>query len=429
MFVLKPMSDRVVRVREKYRDTVPKLCTARLRIVTDFYQQNPQLTGILRRALNFKNLCESMPVHINGDEIIVGTQATSYRGSSLNPEFGGIAWFRRDFENGTLLNRETDRYIVDQEDIDYCLGIVDYWEQENNSAKLSAYIPEGYMQHVGNGVTAFGGERICHMPIGHFCANYDKVIRCGLGAVRDEAKFKMAELEGRMYGDSVEKYTFYRCVAIVSDAMITLSKRYAAACRELAADETDSERAEELLLMADSLNRIMEHPCRSFRDAVQCLYLYHIGLCLDGQQHGISFGRVDQYLGDFYARDIVSGAITPEQGQEILDMFYLKVAEMNKMGPSTSSRGVSGYTSGMLMTLGGVDRNGDDATNDVTYMMLQSAARLVLHDPPQALRVHSGTPAKLWDAAIGTTMISGGVPTFENDEILIPGLMTRGLSL
>jgi formate C-acetyltransferase len=121
--------------------------------------------------------------------------------------------------------------------------------------------------------------------------------------------------------------------------------------------------------------------------------------------------------------------MTPEEGQEILDLFYLKVAEMNKMGPATSARGVSGYTSGMLMTLGGVDRNGSDATNAVTYMMLQSAARLVLHDPPQALRIHRGTPDGLWEAAIATTMIAGGVPTFEYDEIIIPGLQGRGLSL
>ena len=428
MFALKPMSERVVRVRERYRSTTPKLCTARLKIVTEFYQENTQLTGVLKRAKNFENLCNKLPIHINDDEIIVGSQATSYRGSSLNPEFGGIAWFRRDFENGTLLNRSTDNYLIDQEDIDYVLSIVNFWEKENNSAKLNEYVPEGYLKCVGNGVTAFA-DKICIMPIGHFCSNYEKVMRRGFGSVRDEALTKIAKLEGRLYGDGAEKYTFYRAVAIVSQSMITLSKRYAAGCLSLAQQEKDAVRKKELERMADSLNWIMEHPCRNFRDAVQCLYLYHIGMCLDGQQHGISFGRVDQYLGGFYQADIASGELTPEEGQEILDLFYLKVAEMNKMGPSTSARGVSGYTSGMLMTLGGTDRNGDDATNAVTYMMLQSAARLVLHDPPQALRIHRNTPDELWEAAIATTMIAGGVPTFEYDEIIMPGLQGRGLSL
>ncbi len=429
MFIQKPMTERVKRVRERYRSTTPQLCTARLKIVTEFYQENTQLTGILKRAKNFKNLCEKLPIHINPDEIIVGSQATTYRGSSLNPEFGGIAWFRRDWENGTLLNRATDNYLVDQEDIDYVLSVVDFWEKENNSAKLSEYIPDGYQKCVGNGVTAFGGKTICIMPIGHFCSNYNKVIHKGFGAIRDEALQKIAFLEGRLYGRNAEKYAFYRAAVIVVEGMMTLSKRYADACVKLAGYEKNPLRKIELHKMAECLNRIIENPCQSYHDAVQCLYLYHIGMCLDGQQHGISFGRVDQYLGDFYKADIASGVLTPEEGQEILDLFYLKTAEMNKMGPSTSGRGVSGYTSGMLMTLGGVDKHGNDATNDVTYMMLQAAARLVLHDPPQALRIHKGTPDELWEAAIETTIISGGVPTFEYDDMIIPGLVGRGLSL
>ncbi|NLA86914.1 MAG: hypothetical protein GX847_06440 [Clostridiales bacterium] len=231
-----------------------------------------------------------------------------------------------------------------------------------------------------------------------------------------------------MFGRDVEKYNFYRSVAIVCEGMIKLAKRYGAHCLELAEKETEPARKSELFEMADCLNWVIEKPCRTFRDAVQCIYLYHIGLCLDGQQHGISYGRIDQYLGKYYSSDIASGALTPERGQEILDLFYLKTAEMNKMGARNNST-ASGYTSGMLMTLGGVDEYGKDAANDVTYMMLQSAARLVLHDPPQALRIHSGTPEALWEAALSTTAIAGGVPTFENDEIIIPALMKKGMSL
>jgi pyruvate-formate lyase len=99
----------------------------------------------------------------------------------------------------------------------------------------------------------------------------------------------------------------------------------------------------------------MENPCRTFHDAIQCMYLYQIGMCLDGQQYGISFGRVDQYLGDFYEADIAAERITPEKAQEIMDIFYLKVAEMNKIWPYIGTLNGPGYTSGQLMTtLGGV---------------------------------------------------------------------------
>ena len=142
MFEIAPMTDRVKRKRELYRSVVPQMCTARLRIITDFYKNNPQLTGALKRAKLFKEIAEKIPTVVFDDEIIVGSQAQTYRGSSLNPEFGGLAWFRTEWEAGTLLTRETDRYLIDQEDIDYVLSIVDFWNRENNSVRLSEYIPE-----------------------------------------------------------------------------------------------------------------------------------------------------------------------------------------------------------------------------------------------------------------------------------------------
>jgi pyruvate-formate lyase len=102
---------------------------------------------------------------------------------------------------------------------------------------------------------------------------------------------------------------------------------------------------------------------------------------------------------------------------------------MNKIWPYFATLSGPGYTSGQLMTIGGVTRDGEDATNAVSFMMLQSAGRLVLHDPPQSLRIHKGTPAELWEAAIETTQIAGGVPTFENDDVIIPALMSRGLPI
>jgi formate C-acetyltransferase len=266
-------------------------------------------------------------------------------------------------------------------------------------------------------------------PVGHFVANFDKAINKGFAAIRDEAQAKMDALEGKMFGDSVYQYNFYRAVTIVCDGMIILAKRYAAECERLAEAEKDAARKQELEKMADCLNWIMENPCRTFHEAIQCMYLYQMGMCLDGQQHGISYGRVDQYLGKFYDADIAAGRITHKYAQEILDLFYLKVAEMNKIWPYFATLSGPGYTSGQLMTLGGVTKDGEDATNAVTYMMLQSAGRLVLHDPPQSLRIHKGTPKELWEAAIETTQIAGGVPTFESDDVIIPALMDRGLPM
>jgi len=427
-FSLDPVTERVARLREKYRTTRPTICIERYKIVTDFYRHNPQLQGILKRAKNFRNICEKLPVLVNEGEVIVGWQAAKYRACALYPEIS-FRWFLDELRAGTIPNREVDPYDIDEKDAAYILDTGDFWLSESLSAKVDEYIPPGYYDRAGSGVTYFSSENTCTSPVGHFVANFEKAIHKGFGAIREEAQARMDELEGVLFGDSVPQYNFYRAVTEVCDGLITLSKRYAEECRRLAAETDDSLRKTELEEMSGCLDTCIEKPCRTFHDAIQCLFLYQVGLCLDGQQHGISFGRVDQYLGSFYEADIASGRISHEKAQELLDLFYLKVAEMNKIWPYFATLSGPGYTSGQLMTIGGVTRDGKDATNAVSFMMLQSAGRLVLHDPPQSLRIHKGTPQELWEAAIETTQIAGGVPTFENDDVIIPALTERGLPL
>ena len=231
----------------------------------------------------------------------------------LYPEIS-FSWFMDELKEGSIPKRDTDPYDIDDKDAEYVLSTGDFWRKECLSAKIDEYIPEGYKKAVGNGVTTFGLKGVCQSPVGHFVGNFDKVINKGFGAIRDEALAKMDELEGVMFGDSVYKYNFYRAVKLVSEGIITLSKRYGKECEKLAAEESDPARKKELERMADSLNWIMENPCRTFHDAIQCMYLYQMCLCLDAQQHGITFGRVDQYLGKFYDADIEAGRLTPRPG-------------------------------------------------------------------------------------------------------------------
>jgi formate C-acetyltransferase len=416
-------------MRAKYRDTQPEICTSRYRLITEFYTQNPQMEGILRRAKNFRNICENIAIRIDADEVIVGAQSAKYRAAALYPE-NSVDWLKEEIESGSISTRDLDPYIISDEDRRYILDTIDYWMTECMSAKTDAQIIDAYLDHVGNGVTLFGAKGQTQSPVGHFCTGYDTAIRKGFAAIREEAEEKMAQIVADgVPGKTIDQYNFYRAVSIVCEGMIALTKRYAVLAAEKAAAETDPARRAELEAMADVLNHCMEKPARNFHEALQTIYLYQTCLCLDANMHGITFGRIDQYLGDFYEADLAAGILTPAYAQELMDLFYLKVAEMNKPWSYGATKSNPGYTNGMLMTLGGVKKDGTDATNPVTYMMLQTSGRLLLHDPPQSLRIHKETPPELWEAAIETTKLAGGVPTFENDDLIIPALMARGLSL
>ncbi|MBQ8831431.1 MAG: hypothetical protein IJ017_07510 [Oscillospiraceae bacterium] len=428
-YTFSPISPRVQKMREKYMNTRPSVCTARYRIMTEFYHEHPEFIGTMKRAKNFRNICEKMPVVIHDDEIIVGSATSMYRGANIYAE-NSIAWLLEEARTGFISTRDADPYDLSDEDRDYILATGDFWVKECQSTKTDASILDGWFEHAGNGVTLFGEDKHALNPVGHFCTGYRKAIEVGFGAIKAEADAKMRQLEeDGLYGDSIERYNFYRGTSIVCEGMITFKNRYAAKLRELADAETEPERKKELEIMAEGLAWCVENPCRTFLEAVQTLYMYQVFLTLDACLLGLSFGRVDQYLGKFYEADLKAGRITHEYAQEIMDMFYLKIAEMNKLWSYVVTKSSGGYTSGQLVTLGGIDKEGNDATNPVTYMMLEAGARLVLHTPPQAIRIHNNTPKKLWDCAIETTKILGGIPSFENDEVIIPSLMSRGLSL
>jgi formate C-acetyltransferase len=428
MYQNAPVSERVRRIRAMYRGKKPRIDTARYRLVTEYYMENPHLPGMLKRAGNLRNLFERMPTPVRDHELIVGHPGEEFRCCALYPEYS-FSWFLDEID--TFPVRSTDPYDLYPEDREYILQTGDFWRKNCVSAAIDAVYPEEYNREVlGSGVLNFRASGNCQHPIGHFVGNFWTVVDKGLGAVaREAAEKRRALLEKGIQGDEGRQYEFYRAVQTVTEGLILYTKRYGKECLRQAETCRDPQRKAELLDMADRLDRIIEKPCESYHDALQACFLYQLGILLDSQPHGISYGRLDQYCGKYLERDLAEGRITREQAQELTDMFILKIAELNKAWSERATRSSPGYTSGQLITLGGTDKDGRDATNEVTYMVLQASARLKLHNPPLALRLHEGTPAELWEAGIETTKQVGGVPCFEWDAVAEKALMRRGIPL
>lgn len=231
-----PITERVKRIRKKYRTTKPKIDLNRYKLVTEFYMENPDITGILKRAKNLRNLFEKMPTPVNEDELIVGFAAETYRGCALYPE-NSFWWFMDEID--TLPTRDVDPYDIDQETYDYIKKTGHFWDKNCMSAIIDQYLPEGYKDKnvVGSGVLNFVAKGNTQNPIGHFCGNFWTVVDKGFGAIRDEAKAKMDELEEKgIQGDEGKRYSFYRAVYIVSEGIIIYTKRYAKECEKTGRD-------------------------------------------------------------------------------------------------------------------------------------------------------------------------------------------------
>jgi formate C-acetyltransferase len=432
MFMLSSVTDRLTRLREEfrgektYRDK-PVLSAEVPRLLTEAYQMYEADAVIIKRAKALKHICDNMTILVRPDELVVGNVAPAGRACVLWLE-NGADWLWDELESGVFENRglDTEGHSITKEDKEYLLGIKDYWEPRSVSARIHATAPDGLASTYGSGVLLYHGKQMANDPTGHFCANYNKAITKGFKAIRDEARTKMAELEGCIQGDDGHRYLFYKSIVIVCDVCIDFPKRYAAECRRIAAT-ADETRKEELLRMADSLDWILENPCRTYAEAIQAMFLYHIIMCIDSNMHALTFGRVDQYMWPFLEKDLREGRITESEAQEWMDCLCLKISDASRLWSEGSAKNSGGYSTNQHMTLGGQTREGKDATNPVSFMMLQSVARLILRDPPLSVRVHRNTPAALWEAGLLTSSIVGGIPVFENDEVLIPAFMDRGV--
>jgi formate C-acetyltransferase len=438
MYDFQPVTDRVAALRDKYRNSgIPFLSAERMRLTTEFYRDNEAQTGILKRARHLAYVVEHMTVKVWDDELIVGNMAPTFRGSQIFPEHGGN-WIFNELKEGTFRKRgiDSEGFDITEEDEAYILSVEDFWKGRSVSDHLEKIAPDGLAKIVGTFIVDYQGKEMATGPTGHFVGNFHKALDRGFADIKREAQEKLDELEGRCFGDGAKRYTFYKAITIVCDAAMRLPKRYAEECRRIAASGVNEkgepltkERIEELGRMAASLDYILDTPCKSFYDAVQSVFMYQLLLIMDGNMHGLTFGRIDQYIGKYYDADAKAGLITRLEGQEMVDCLFLKISGCSKAWAEKRALRSGGYTSGQHATLGGVDRDGNDATNEASYMMLEASARLLLHDPPLSLRMHKGTPEKLWECAFETTKKVGGIPTLQNDDVIIPTLVEDGLSL
>ena len=451
MFQFAPISEKTQKLldrRKKANKRAVYMDGERTKILTDYFKSHEAEPYDLKWAHYLYEWCAKKTIRVEPDDVFVGNMGRTYRTLSCFMEWAPV-WmykathdedeetFKKAWQSDGAFAKMTD------EDKEIFKEASEYWIDRSIEARVKATIPPEVWDLEGDGCDDFLERRntISYMPQGHVSPNFMKVVKVGFGEIKRQCEEKMAELRGVTFGNDAEKYNYYRSTSIICDAMIILSKRYAEECRRQAElDETPEERKAELLKMADSLDWIMENPCRNTWEALQATIFYMM-LCINnGCMHGLTIGRVDQYAGWFAKDELEAGTMTEEELQILADAWILKmndhIAVMFLGGNDVLSQLATNpdvdrnyATNGQHYTVGGQLRDGSDATNPLTLAFLQCNGRLGLADPSASCRVHKGTPDIVWQYAIEASKINGGVPTIENDEVIMAALMRRGISL
>ena len=434
MYTFRPISERMQHMHQLIRDRVIQSDSETAMITTRCFRENENLIPCLRRPTVLKAICEQMTVRVEDFEMIVGNSSKNFCGTGYAPDWGGADSIPSLIEKGIWTLRadglyhnpdeEELRMSMAPEDHEDLVSIRDYWRGRTYSDIAAAWQPKGYEELCHMQVSAtVKGAPLLMLPSGHLTPGFKKIVSVGYGAIRKQAQDWLDSHVNNLMGEDVNRSLFYTGVVISCDAATTLLKRYGEKCLEKANSCTDEQRKAELVSMADSLIWISENPCRTFREACQAAITYQYVLRLSSIGDVGSFGRFDQYTWPYLRKDLEEGRLTPEEAQEIVDCFFMKINSMYGGGIGELVKIIGIGNTYLHTTIGGVDpETGEDAGNPVTYMVLESLARLSLHDPTISLRVNQNTPDELWALALETSTKVGGLPLFQNDDIIIPGV-------
>jgi len=417
-------TERVARLRERLLNTTPSLCAERGLLVTEAYEKYQADPPVLRRAKALAHTLEHMTVSIAPEEIIVGNQASAPRAAPLFPEY--LVDFLEN-EIDEFPHRRADVFEVSPDVKAHILEtIVPAWRDKTLNDRVMAIMPQDVADAQKAGVISGRGN--ITSGDGHIIMHIEKVINIGLEGILDEAETALANLSPYEAAE-FKKRPFLEGAVITLKAAITFANRFAEeAERQATLASVSPERQAELGIIAAACRCVPTKPPRTFQEVVQSAYFVHLISQIESNGHSFSLGRFDQFTYPFYKADLEAGRITREQALEILELLWLKLFSIIKVRPWDHTRFGIGYPTYQNVTIGGQTPNGQDATNEISEMVLETIRNVRLTQPNVSARIHAGTSDRFLMECAKTIKLGFGMPAMKNDEIIIPALLEKGVT-
>jgi formate C-acetyltransferase len=262
---------------------------------------------------------------------------------------------------------------------------------------------------------------------GFFLCGFDfaRVLNYGLNQIIADAERELKQIRFTN-ADAVKKVDYLKAVILAHRAIIRFANRFAHRATELATRESDPARQRELAQIADICERVPANPARDFHEAIQSFWFMFLMLT---PSTTAAAGRFDQYLFPFYKKDIDAGCINDEQVLELLQCLRIKDMQINRTSGKANRQKNAGLAKWHNWTIGGVTPEGNDATNDLSYLILEAAQRCPTPHHTITVRVHDGTPEKLMQKSLEVVRTGIGMPAFVSDKSYIEFLLTQGVPL
>lgn len=414
------LTKRMDEFREDLLEAKPYVCAERAVYTTQSYKEHADQPVILKRAYMLQNILEHMTIFIEPQTLIAGNQASANRSAPIFPEYA-MDWVVDELDK--FEKRDGDVFYITEDTKETLRELAPYWEHNTTKDKGLAAMPASSKIFYDLGIIKAEGN--ITSGDAHLAVQYEKIMKCGLKDYEERTKAAMEKLDLTEM-ENLKKYYFHQAILIVIGAVKDFAGRYAKLALEMA-EKAEPKRAQELKEMAGILSKVPYGPAETMREAVQSMWLVHLVLQIESNGHSLSYGRMDQYLYPYYKKDVERGIETEDSACELLTNLWLKTYTINKIRSWSHTQFSAGSPLYQNVTIGGQTPDKKDAVNPLSYLILRSVAQTHLPQPNLTVRYHAGLDDEFMKECIEVVRLGFGMPAFNNDEIIIPSFIEKGV--
>lgn len=427
---IKPERKRRIQQMLEYLENIERsICMERAKILTNVYRNTEHLPEIIRRAKALEEILKNMTIYILPESLLVSNQASRPKSSPLFPEF------TVDFLEEEIIHknpfppseRPADSFQFDNSNIAELKEIIEWWKGKTFKEKTIENLPKEALlaQDV---VQVINIVNFLHGGDGHFAPNYKWLFKNGLRKIIEVCQNNIDTCDLSEPG-ALDKVRFWKSALIVCNSLIKWAHRYAELAESMANLEDNETRKKELLEIARVCRVVPENPARSFYEALQFMAFVEIALQIEDNAQGICPGRFDQIMYPYYQYDIEAGKLTRETALELVQNFFILLSNVERIRSWEDTHYFRGQPIFQNLTIGGINpETGMDATNDVTYIVLDAIASTRTLQPSHYARWHKNAPEEYKIKVVETIRLGTGFPALANDELYIPSMINRGYS-
>lgn len=407
-------SKRIKTLKNNLLHPTREISLERATLYTESYKETVGMPSVLRRALATKHILENVEININPYELIVGDRTIKPRSGIASPEMSPY-WILEEMD--TMHSRPQDQFVFNEKDkVKFKDELYPYWDGKSLKNYVDKKMSDKVKTSIKDGIVKINQT---DKGQGHIIPNFAKILNNGIDSIMDEAK--------RSLNKNQDNH-FLQAAVITLEALQSYILRYGNLADKLCKSEKDEDRKKELEVIRDICQKVAYQKPHSFYEALQLFWLVNLALQFESNASSISSGRFDQYMISFYRQSLGDG-VDEEFLREVLRCLWLKMNDVVLLRSEDSAKYFAGFPTGYTIILGGVDAKGRDATNELSYMVLETFGDIRLPQPNLGVRIHEKSPIEFMMKSAETIRLGTGIPQIFNDEVIIPGYLNRGVSL